>query len=442
MLMRDNPQPDTQGPLPALLRTYRLLAGAAQPLVPLLLGYRLRRNKEDAARLAERRGESIIARPPGSLVWVHGASVGEIISALPLIERLDARGFAVLVTSGTVTSARVAAQRLPPRAIHQFVPLDTPAFVTRFLDHWRPDLALFMESDLWPNLILSASARGIPLVLVNGRMSERSFRHWQRAPRTIAALLRRFDLCLAQSPADAVRYSELGAHASSTGNLKLDAPPPPADAAALDTLKQAIAGRTVIAAASTHPAEEGIVIDVHRRLRADFPNLLTLFAPRHPERGTAIAEAARGAGLNAVLRSSGALPDGSSDLYVVDTVGELGLVYRVAPMVFIGGSLASHGGQNPIEAAKLGVAILHGPHVWNFKDIYAALDAAHGAEQVSDADTLATRLHCWLADCDARIAVARAGSKTIDRLGGALVRTLTALEPSLARLCVHGPGDA
>lgn len=442
MLMRDSTLPNVEGRLPALLRAYRLIAAVATPLAPLLLGHRLKRGKEEAARLAERRGEASIARPLGPLVWVHGASVGELISALPLIERLDARGFAVLVTSGTVTSASVAAQRLPRRAIHQFVPLDAPSFVRRFLDHWRPDLALFMESDLWPNLILSASARGVPLVLVNGRMSERSFRQWTRLPRTIAALLRRFRLCLAQSERDAARYSALGAQTSSIGNLKLDVPPPPADAAALAALKAAVAGRTVIAAASTHPGEEAAIIDVHRRLRADFPDLLTLVAPRHPERGVAILEASRAAGLNATLRSSGALPGPGSDIYVLDTVGELGLLYRIAPAVFIGGSLASHGGQNPIEAAKLGAAILHGPCVWNFADIYAALDAAHGAVEISDADSLSARLRVWLTDCEARGAVAQAGRKTIDGLGGALDRTLAALEPHLARLRDNRPGDA
>ena len=163
-------------------------------------------------------------------MWLHCASVGEFLSILPLIERLRARDITVLVTSGTVTSADVALRRLPPDVIHQFVPLDVPQFVGRFLNHWKPDLALFVESDLWPNLIMASAERKIPLILVNGRLSERSFRRWRLAPRTIGALLGRFDLCLAQSAEDAARYAGLGApRYVTTGNLKLDAPAPPAD---------------------------------------------------------------------------------------------------------------------------------------------------------------------------------------------------------------------
>jgi len=189
--------------LPPTLQLYRWVMTAAAPLLPLLLSYRLKRGKEDAARLKERRGESDIARPAGPLIWVHGASVGEITAVLPLIRHLCDEGFSVLVTSGTTTSAAMAKQRLPKGATHQFVPLDVPKYAAGFLDHWKPDLALFVESDLWPNLILAGAARKIPLVLLNGRLSQRSFERWHKIPRTIGAILSRFDLCLAQSPADA-----------------------------------------------------------------------------------------------------------------------------------------------------------------------------------------------------------------------------------------------
>ena len=414
-----------------MLQAYRLLTWAATPLAPLLLGYRLRRGKEQRQRLAERWAETTVPRPESPLIWIHGASVGEINAALGLIERLNARGFRILVTSGTVTSAELAAQRMPKAVIHQFVPLDTPRFVGRFLDHWRPDLALFMESDLWPNMILAADARGIPMILVNGRLSETSFHRWRHLPRTIAALLQRFQLCLVQSQDDARRYAALGASVNITGNLKIDVPPPPFDPSAFGVVESAIGGRPVIAAASTHPGEEAIMIDVHQRLRAQNPTLLTVVAPRHPERGPDIAAAAEAAGLKVLLRSRGQAPDRTSDLYVLDTIGELGLLYRLAPIVFMGGSLASHGGQNPIEAAKLGAAILHGPHVWNFAEIYAALDAAHGARQVGDAAALTARIRDWLLDAAARQKVATAGRRTVDALGGALDRTLSALDPYL-----------
>jgi 3-deoxy-D-manno-octulosonic-acid transferase len=421
--------------LPLTLHAYRYLAITASPLMNLLLSHRLKRGKEHPARISERRGESKVVRPPGPLVWVHGASVGELSAINPLVERIAAKGFNVLVTSGTVSSAKLAEQRLPPGVIHQFVPLDSPLFVARFLGHWKPDLALFTESDLWPNLIVMSAERRVPLILVNGRLSERSFNRWRRAPTTIAAVLGRFDLCLAQSSVYAARYNDLGApRVTTTGNLKLDVPEPSAEAESLLALQAAVGGRTILAAASTHPGEEAAVVEMHRRLRNRFPRLLTIIAPRHPDRGSGIVEVANAGGLSAALRSQGRMPDANDDVYVVDTLGELGLVYRLAPIVFVGGSLASHGGQNPVEPIKLGAAILHGPHVWNFAEIYSALDAAGGAEQVSDAGKLAVRVGAWLANSDERVAVVNAARETVATLGGALERTLAALDPYLMQL--------
>jgi 3-deoxy-D-manno-octulosonic-acid transferase len=422
--------------VPLVLQLYRLAStAAAQPLATWLLTQRIKRGKEDPARLAERYGQASVPRPSGPLVWLHGASVGELLAIVPLVERLRAMNFAVLVTSGTVTSAALAAQRLPAGAVHQFIPLDAPKFVAQFLDHWHPDLALFVESDLWPNLILASSDRGIPIILVNGRVSERSFQRWRLASGGIAALLERFDLCLTQSNADTQRYARLGAsHITSIGNLKLDVPPPPVDRAILRDLKSAIGVRLVIAAASTHAGEETAVIGAHKRLRTKHSSLLTVIAPRHPERGRAVADMAKAAGLSVAQRSRGELPKSDVDIFVADTLGELGLVYRLAPIVFMGGSLASHGGQNPIEPIRLGAAVVHGPHVWNFAEIYDALDAARGAQAIADEETLTTCLSAWLTDPTSRTAVADAAMTTVRTLSGALERTLTALEPYLMQL--------
>jgi len=361
---------------------------------------------------------------------------------LPLIERIAAQNVNVLVTSGTVTSAEMAAHRLPPGVIHQFVPLDTPLYMSRFLDRWRPDLALLVESDLWPNMVIETSQRGVPMILINGRMSEASFQRWQRLPGTIFNLLRRFDLCLAGTPADALRLTELGApRVVTTGNLKLDVPPPPADAAKLLAFENAIGHRPMIAAASTHPGEDAPIIEAHARLRRHFPGLLTVIVPRHPERGGEVLELAHSAGLSAALRSRGEPLKADTQIYVADTMGELGLIYRLAIAVFVGGSLVEHGGQNPIEPAKLGAAILHGPHVWNFADIYEALDSARGAEPVGDADRLTAAFAAMLSSPETRDRVTTAARRTVDTLGGALSRTLQMLDPYMMHLMLRQRGD-
>lgn len=421
--------------LPLTLVAYRLLTAGLTPLAGLLLARRLKRGKEHPIRRSERRGVPSLPRPAEPLVWVHGASVGELVAALPIVERLRERDFAVLVTSGTVTSSALAEQRLPPGALHQFIPLDFPSFVARFLDHWRPDLALFIESDLWPNLIVGAAERRIPLILVNGRLSQRSFERWARLPATIEALLRRFDLCLVRSPEDAARFGALGApRIATTGNLKLDVPPLAADPKLLAPLKSALAGRPVVAAASTHHDEESAIVEAHRRLRPNFPRLLTIIAPRHPDRGAEVAGIATGCGLDAVQRSQGAVPNAATEIYVCDTLGELGLVYRLAPVVFMGGSLVPHGGQNPIEPIKLGAAVLHGPHVANFADLYHALDETAGAGPVTDPDTLVERLAGLLSNASARARLAAAGQRTIAGLAGALDRSMAAIEPYLVQI--------
>ncbi|WP_441280983.1 3-deoxy-D-manno-octulosonic acid transferase [Tardiphaga sp. 862_B3_N1_1] len=430
--------------LPITLRVYRRLSAALTPLAPVLIRQRLKKNKEDPARLDERRGISQIERPAGPLVWIHGASVGEVLAAAALIERLRALGMRILLTSGTVTSAEIIAKRFPTDIIHQYIPYDSPRFVARFLDHWKPSLALFIESDLWPNLIISAAKRRLPMVLINARMSQRSFPRWQKFSATIGALLGRFEICLAQSETDAERFSALGSRSVVvTGNLKLDVQAPPGDAVKLDKLMAVTRGRPIIVASSTHPGEEEIILETHKTLTSFFPKLLTVIVPRHAHRGADIAQMITVAGAQVALRSREELPHAGTDIYVADTMGELGLFYRLSPVVFIGGSLVPHGGQNPIEAVKLGASVVHGPHVFNFTDVYEALDGAGGAKLADSSEQLVKQLGQMLGNEAARDAAIESGRRVVERLGGALDRTLHALEPYLMQLRLEaGAQDA
>ncbi|HLI98994.1 MAG TPA: 3-deoxy-D-manno-octulosonic acid transferase [Bradyrhizobium sp.] len=430
--------------LPMTLRVYRRLSSVAAPLAPVLIKRRLKQGKEDAARVGERRGVSTAVRPHGPLVWIHGASVGEVLAASALIEKLRALNIRILVTSGTVTSAAVVAKRFPPDIIHQYVPYDSPRYVARFLDHWRPSLALFVESDLWPNLILAGAARRLPMVLINGRMSHRSFPRWRRVSGTISALLGQFDICLAQSRLDAERFIALGGrNVVVTGNLKLDVPAPPADLIKLERLMAMTRGRPVVVAASTHPGEDEILIETHRTLAGAFPSLLTVIVPRHPDRGETIARLVEASGLRAKTRSREELPTATADIYVADTMGELGLFYRLSPIVFMGGSLVEHGGQNPIEAVKLGASIVHGPHIFNFADVYEALSQAGGTKRADTQEALVKQLGQLLADPAARDLAIAAAERVVLQLGGALDRTLAALEPYILQLRLEmGAADA
>lgn len=421
-----------------LLFLYRLLATLAAPIAPAALTWRLHKGKENRARLAERMGHPSRTRPRGPLAWLHGASVGEGLALLPLVDHLIARGFHVLVTTGTVTSADVLATRLPPRACHQFVPLDSPPFMRRFLNHWQPDLTLIAESEIWPSMITEVHARAIPLVLVNGRISERSYQRWQKCAYVIANLLSKFDLCLAQTEADATRLIHLGApRVQVAGNLKYDVSAPPVDSAKLAQLSAVIGARPVWVAASTHAGEEELMVQIHKRISQVTDGLLTIIVPRHPQRGAEIMALAQKYGIAASLRSRGAMPDKNTKIYVADTMGELGLFYRLAGVVFVGKSLIAHGGQNPIEPAKLGCAILHGPNVVNFAEVYRELDASRGAAQVGDADTLARALVMLLSDAALLRKMARASSDRVEQLSGATQNIMAALEPYFMQMKVE-----
>lgn len=372
-----------------LLKLYRFLMRLCTPLIPLLLTLRARQRKENPARRHERYGRPSIPRPNGYLLWIHAASIGESVSILPLVERIlqQRPGASVLLTTQTVSSAALMAKRLPKGAIHQFVPIDHPIMVRRFLDHWQPDAAFFVESELWPNLIDMTHSRDIPLALVNARMSERSFTRWHGAPAGFRqALIGAFDMVLAQDEQIADYFRQLGAqNVIASGNLKFAAPPLGADAHAVSELEKALGDRPCWLAASTHPGEDELIAEAHRTLKMEVPNVITIIVPRHERRGVQIASMLRTEGLVTRLRSSASYGGlDRADVYIGDTTGEMGLFYRVCNIVLMGGSLVPHGGQNPLEPARLNCAILHGPHVENFEQTYQNLDEAEATELVSD----------------------------------------------------------
>lgn len=423
-----------------LLELYRFATMIATPLAQPALNWRARRGKEDSARLGERMGQPSRPRLEGRLIWLHGASLGEGLSLLPLIDRLTQQGVEMLVTTGTVTSARALAERLPVGAFHQFAPLDSPRFVASFLDHWRPDVAIFAESELWPNMIAALRQRRTPLVLANARISEASAARWGQWPKTARRIFGAIDLCLAQDAVNAGRFLTLGApNVRVAGNLKFDAPSPRVDAARLAAFVAAIGPRPVWAAVSTHPEEEAAILDAHMLLAQRLPALLTLIAPRHPERGGPLGERAGARGLTFARRSAGGAPTQDTQVYIHDAIGDLGVVFRSASMVFMGKSLvAPGGGQNPIEPAQCGCAVLHGPHVGNFSQVYALLDTVKGAAQVDDAAALARAIQVLLTEPATLRRMGRAAATSVEKLGGAARATVTALEPYLARLDAPG----
>ena len=418
---------------------YRLATFLAGPALRVYLYRRVTRGKEEKGRLRERFGIASAPRPAGPLVWLHAASVGESLSLLPLLEALRQREPALnlLVTSGTVTSARLLQTRMPEGVIHQYNPIDRAAWVRRFLDHWRPDLALYVESELWPNLLGMTQARGIPTGLLNARMSETSFRNWRRMPAFIQKLMSGFHFCLAQNPTQADRMAQLGArNPRPLGNLKCAAKPLVVDPDTLAELRRASADRPCWLAASTHDGEEATAAQVHDALRARHPGLLTVIAPRHPERGGEIAKLLRGRGLRVTQRSCDGLAglDADTDVYLADTLGELGLFYSLCPVAFVGGSLGQVGGHNPIEPARLGCAVVHGPDMRAFSEVAEDLSEPGGSWQVSDADGLTRAIDRLLSEPEMRAHQTDAARSVAEAQAGVLDAVLSELDPYLAPL--------
>jgi 3-deoxy-D-manno-octulosonic-acid transferase len=426
-----------------ILSLYRAVTALGAPLIDVYLKNRLSRGKEDSARFGERFGIPGGQRPKGPLVWIHAASIGEALSVTVLAEEIvRKRKVSVLLTTGTVSSARIMSERLPAGAIHQFVPVDRLPFVKAFLDHWRPDLALWVESEFWPNLIVESAERGIPLVLVNGRVSEKSFKGWLRFPGFSRRVLSGFKLALGQTERDAQRLGQLGiGNVDCCGNLKFASDPLPVDPVALADLQESIAGRPCWLAASTHPGEEEIAAQAHRLLASSLDNPLTILVPRHRERGGEIVARLRATGWSVAQRSAGEQIQSNTDIYVADTLGELGLFFRLAPVVFMGKSLVGGGGQNPIEPARLGCAVLFGPLMSNFTELSGRMIAAGAAREVAAEQDLPKVLLELLRDPTAGRAVGARAKAFAESEADVLERLMRQLAPFLDQAVARHAGS-
>ena len=423
-----------------VLKLYRGALVVAAPVLPFYLRARARQGKEDRSRLRERFGRASAPRPEGPLVWVHAVSVGETHAVMSIAEHLVEKGIAVVFTTGTMTAAAIVEERLGSRVIHQYAPLDLPRAARRFLDYWSPDLVVFAESEIWPATTIEISDRRIPHVLVNGRMSDRSFRRWKKTGSLPAALFARYADVAARTAEDAHRFEELGAApVSVTGDLKAEVLPPRVSPALKAKFREVVDGRLVWVAASTHVGEEEMAGRVHLALKARYPSLLTVIVPRHPERGEALAQRLKTMGLTVARRSLKQPILRDTDVFLGDTIGEMGLYLRLGRVVFMGRSLASEatGGQNPLEPALLGRAVLHGPAVENFREAYTALDAGGGSRLVVNEKALTVAVHELLADPELAIEAGRKASDTVGGMRGPLATTLQVLAPYTEPLAVR-----
>jgi len=415
---------------------YRVTGVLLYPLVGPYLSYRAMKGKEDPSRRLERLGYASLARPRGPLIWVHAASVGETIAILPMIRELRRREIHILLTTGTVTSAGLVQSRLADEVIHQYVPLDLKFPIKRFLSYWKPDACITAESEIWPTTVAELARRSIPQIRVNARISDRSFASWSNYSSVAETLFEKMSLVVAQSDMDAERFRDLGAWpVIVSGNLKSDTDPPPCDEAVLAGYRKQIGSRPTWAAISTFEGEEKAAATVHRTLKAK-NGQLTILVPRHPDRADAIEAMLKGEGLTVARRSRNDAITAETDVFLGDSIGEMGLYLRLTEVAFVGKSLANEGGQNPLEPAMLGCAVLSGPHVQNFRDAYQHLVRKGGARIVKDVEMLAKAVHYLLINDLARIKMVDSGHDAMEEMRGALAKTVKALEPYINPLTV------
>ncbi len=428
-----------QTPRPLSHRLARFFYRAAWWVLSPGLGYylrrRARRGKEDQGRISERYGMPSHSRDADHIIWVHGASVGESLSALPVIEHIlnSLPNVNVLVTTGTITSANVLSERLPSGSFHQYIPLDHPAYVNRFLSYWNPSTVLWLESEFWPNLIVEASKRKIPMALVNARVSDASFKSWKRNRWAIEPILQGFRVSLAQDDDVAQKLTALGAQNVATiGNLKYASAPLPNDEVQLADLRKAIGTRPIWLAAQTIAPEEEVVLQTHLALAKIVPDLITIIVPRHPERGPEILDRISQSELKVSVRSRSQDCDATTDIYLADTMGDLGLFFRLAEIVFLGRSLVPlGGGSNLLEPARLGCSVVQGPYTENFAEVSERFISAEAVAVVKSEDDLLDVVTKMFDDPDYTHALAARAQSVADDAASVLDKVVDAVMPLL-----------
>ncbi len=417
-----------------LLLLYRTLTTLLEPCIHVLWAVRAAKGKEDSGRKKERFGRPSITKPSQRIIWIHAASVGESHSIIPLLKVLHNRytEHSILLTTNTQSSAKLISKKLPERAFHQYIPYDIPRVIRRFLRHWNPEIAIFVESELWPNMIVQTAKQTRAMLLVNGRMSERSYHRWMSIRSVIQPLLQSFNIIHPGSRFDDVRFKNLGAEqAKYVGNLKYDAPALPADAGVTGKLLGTIGDRRLWLASSTHPGEEELIADAHQQIKDTHSEILTIIVPRHPKRAEKIIAALKEKKLTVARRSLEEPITQDTDIYLADTFGELGIFYRMVGIAFIGGSLIPQGGHNPIEAAQLDCAVVAGPHMHNFRAIVTEFEEAHAIARVKDAATLAETVSLLLRDQETQQTLAENGLELVKQKRGVVDNVMEELSPFL-----------
>jgi len=416
---------------------YKAIGMILYPFMGPFLRIRAGKGKEDRERRYERYGYPSADKPSGPIIWFHAASVGEANAVIPVIEHVNSLGIYTIMTTGTVTSAEIVKKRLPRESYHQYVPLDLKPALGRFLDHWQPDVAIFTESEIWPMTMMELSNRKVPTILVNARMSDKSYKRWQNATDFAGVLFENFSHVIAQSATDAERFKSLGARpVDISGNLKVDTDSLPYDQREFDYIKKSIGTRYCWVAVSTHEGEEETIGRVHQRLKEKYPELLTIIVPRHPERGAGVTALLKETGLNVTTRSIRENISSATDIYMGDTIGEMGLYLRLASVCFMGKSLNASGGQNPLEPAMTGTAIVSGQNVQNFRDTYRGLLKTGAVRLISDEKMLAANIEYLLMNSAEREKMIVAARESVQQMSGALDNTIHILDSYLFPLTI------